>query len=318
MEDTATSHLRAPQKGIGAYRSRTAEEEAAKAAISARRWWWEFLRLSKDYWMVCQTASGGVAKTRDEQLARVYRDFGNIYDCTFEQWWIRRGALIFHEEVEAPRVRQIEGEHRSRARQRQNDNTLLVEIPLILTKRTVQRQIGKILKKHEEQRTRNVLHHSTSRYPIKPVRYQPLALQRMHEVWCLHRELILKPIALGEKTDSRAQKNDLFRIGKLLNLNYQYARPHEDEFEMRSNQLKMRIIVSRYLNRARKLIANVEHGAFPVYEKILIEEPRFSKHHIERHKELEEQWWNTDLFSNLTTASASEAKKIYCSFYSII
>ena len=318
MESRDISHLRAPQKGIGSYRSESAEQEAARAALSVRRWWWEFLRLSKDYWLACQTTKGRIASNRDREFARVYRDFGNIYDCTFEQWWIDQGAYIFHEETEAPKVREVEGNYRSFERQRQREGKILIEIPIVLTKRTVQRYVGKILKRHEEQRPANVLETSTSRYPINPVRYQLQTLQRMHEVWCLHRELILKPRALGLKPDPRQEKNDLFRIGKLLNLNYAYARPYEDEFEMRSNQRKMRVIVSRYLRRANQLIANVERGLFPVYKNVELTESRFSRSQLEGHESLEEAWWNTDLFSKLTTKSAADAKRIYCSFYSIV
>lgn len=317
MESPDTSHLRPPQKGIGGYRSKSAEEEAARAAFSVRRWWWEFLRLSKDYWLVCQTSKGRFPNTRDRGFARVYRDFGNIYDCSFEQWWIDQGAYIFHEETEAPKVREVEGNYRSFERQRQREGKILIEIPIALTKRTVQNQVGKILKRYEEQRPANVLETSTSRYPINPVRYQLQTLQRMHEVWCLHRELILKPLALGVKPDPRQEKNDLFRIGKVLNLNYAYARPYEDEFEMRSNQRKMRVIVSRYLRRANQLIANVERGLFPVYKNVQLAEPRFSRSQVESHGSLEEAWWHTDLFSKLTTKSAADAKRIYCSFYSM-
>ncbi len=315
-EATTASRLRRPQKGIGAYRSATIEAETAKAAQSVRRWQWEFLRLSKDYWLVCQTSSGMNARTKDEQLAKVYRDFGNIYDCTFEEWWKRRGASVFWEETAAPRVQEIEGDYISRGSDR--EGKILIEVPIILTKLTAMRQIGRVLKRHEAQRPRNVLETSTSRYPINPVRYRLETLQRMHEVWCLHRELIIKPDARGERQESRAKKNDLFRIGKLLNLNREYTRPHEDEFKMRSNQLKMRVIVSRYLRRANQLIANVEHGQFPVFKDVKLTEPRFSKFHLEQHQELDELWWHTDLFSKLTTTSAAEAKRIYCSFYSII
>lgn len=317
MESPDTSHPRAPQKGIGSYRSKSVEQEAARAAVSVRRWWWEFLRLSKDYWFACQTTKGRIASIRDQTFSKVYRDFGNIYDCTFEQWWIDQGAYIFHEETEAPKVREIEGNYRSIERHRHREGKILIEIPIVLTKRTVQNQVGKILKRYEEQRPANVLETSTSRYPINPVRYQLQTLQRMHEVWCLHRELILKPRALGIKPDPRQEKNDLFRIGKLLNLNYAYARPHEDEFEMRSNQRKMRVIVSRYLRRANQLIANVERGVFPVYKNVAVE-PRFSRSQLESHQALEEAWWHTDLFSKLTTKSAADAKRIYCSFYSIV
>lgn len=315
-EIPTTSRFRRPQKGIGVYRSRDLATETARAAISVRRWWWEFLRLSKDYWLICQTSSSWNARTKDERLARVYRDFGNVFDCTFEQWWERRGAAIFWEETEAPRVREIEGDYFSRKNDR--GGTILLEIPVALTKLTAQRQIGKILKNHQALRPKNVLELSTSRYPINPVRYQLATLQRMHEVWCLHRELIRKPKTLGGKVKNEDEKNDLFRIGKLLDLSYEYVRPSADEQEMHAKQRKMRVIVSRYLRRANQLIANVEYGEFPVFKDVSISTPRFSKHHLDRHDELEEEWWNTDLFSTLTTTSAEAAKRIYCSYYRIV
>lgn len=321
MEETAPRrHLspqrRRPQKGIGAYRSENEEKEAIRASVSVRRWQWEFLRLSKDYWMVCQTSSGANARTKDERLAKVYRDFGNIYDCDFKDWWKRRGASIFWEETESPRVVEIAEDYASRAKDR--EEKILIEVPIVLTKLTAMRQIGKILKRHESERPRNVLELSSSRYPINPVRFQLNTLQRMHEVWCLHRELIRKPKALDQKQNAQDTKNDLFRIGKLLGLSQEYVRPSEDEYEMHDRQRKMRVIVSRYLRRANQLIANVEHGRFPVFKDLKLSEPRFSKFHLERHAELEAQWWNIDLFSSFTTKSAAEAKQIYCSYYRIV
>jgi len=62
---------------------------------------------------------------------------------------------------------------------------------------------------------------------------------------------------------------------------------------MRSNQRKMRVIVSRYLRRANQLIANVERGLFPVYKNVQLAEPRFSRSQVESHGSLEEAWWHT-------------------------
>lgn len=317
QETLSPSRLRRPQKGIGAYRSRDLAAETARASVSVRRWWWEFLRLSQHYWLVCQTSGSGTARTKDERLARVYRDFGNVFEGTFEQWWQRRGASVFWEEVESPKVREIQGDHFSSTGDR--EGKILIEIPIVLTKLTALRQISRILKLHEATRPRNVLELSSSRYPINPVRYQLDTLQRMHEVWCLHRELILKPKVLGIKRNRQDEKNDLFRIGKLLNLSFDYVRPSADEMQMRSRQRKMRVIVSRYLRRANQLIASVEHGGFPVFKDVAIQHvARFSTHQIKRHAELQEQWWNTDLFSKLTTASAAAAKRLHCSYYGVV
>ncbi len=68
-------------------------------------WWWSYLRLSQDYWWVCQLR--GAAD--DVRLADMYDDFGNVYDMTFEQWWRTRGISLFNEQVALPKVCALDG-----------------------------------------------------------------------------------------------------------------------------------------------------------------------------------------------------------------
>ena len=76
---------RQPQKGLARFRYETPEGEVRAAAESVRRWWWEYLRLSKDYWLVCKTSSNrNNPRTTDERLARIFQKFGNIYNITFD------------------------------------------------------------------------------------------------------------------------------------------------------------------------------------------------------------------------------------------
>jgi hypothetical protein len=177
------------QKGMDQFRHATMDEEIADASRSIRRWWWEYLRLSKDYWLLCQTTKGGIPETYDQRLAQIYWDFGNVHDCTFEEWWRRTGSELFREQRLPPRVQQITSVESAISGDRAGK--ILVEIPLQLSKETVQKQINGILELYQDQRPSNRLETSTSRYPINVTLARLNVLQKSHEVFCLHRELIV-------------------------------------------------------------------------------------------------------------------------------
>ena len=306
-------HIRGIQKGIGRLRSRTIEEELGYARTSVRRWWWEYLRLSKDYWLICKTSSSiNNPRTTDDRMRWLYRKFGDIYSVDFDTWYERTGSRIFREQVELPRVMEVADDLSNLTEER--DGKLLVEIPLSLSQSTINRQINRLLKRHIDERPTNKLETSKSEFPINPVLYRLPTLQKMHEVWCLHRELIAKPVALSEAIDKYSTKGDLFRIGKVLRLSPANESPAEDPFIHHKRLNIMRATVSRYLSRANMLISNVELGKFPVFKKTSSVE-RFSKGQRESHMELEKLWWDLDLTSTLSGTKLEDAKKIVYSWY---
>jgi hypothetical protein len=143
----------------------------------------------------------------------------------------------------------------------------------------------------------------------------------MHEVYCLHRELIEKPAALrmlagtedqrrewAKKYDQRA---DLYRIGKLLRISPSNERLIGEANEIRAKQNRMRASVSRFLRRAEQLISNVEYGKFPVFFNHEKSEQRFTSRQLDRHKELEAEWWSLNLTSALTGNRLEAAKELY-------
>ena len=288
----------------------------AGARTSVRRWWWEYLRLSKVYWLLCKTSGAYNARTRDERLAVIYRKFGNVYDCTFDEWWRLRGAHIFQEQKEPPKV--IEIAHDLSNLTEYRDQMVLVDIPLALSRVTIQRKISEILKRHELERPGNKLELSQSDFPINPVRYRLHTLQVMHEVYCLHRELIAKPVALNTLNPKLYERDferraDLFRIGKLLRISLSNSDLVGTAEEIHHKQNRMRASVGRFLNRADLLIANVEYGRFPVFKQVKRSEPRFSDKQLTAHLELEEEWWSVDLTSTLSGSRVIDAKRLHYS-----
>ena len=311
-----------PQKGLPRFRYRSQEAELADARVSVRRWWWEYLRLSRDYWMVCQTSRSRLRpETQDERLAFIYKKFGNIHNVTFEEWYLKTGSRTFREQHEPPKVREIHPIAENIARIR--NDTILFAVPLALTRNTIQRQISKLLKEHEDKRPNNRLEISRSDFPINPVRYRLHTLQVMHEVYCLHRELIEKPAALrmlagaedqrrewAKKYDQRA---DLYRIGKLLRISPSNERLIGDATEIRAKQNRMRASVSRFLRRTEQLISNVEYGKFPVFSQHERPDHRFTPRQLEWQKELEAEWWSMNLTSELTGNGVAAASALYYS-----
>ena len=306
-------YIRGIQKGIGRLRSRTIEEELSYARTSVRRWWWEYLRLSKDYWLICQTSSNPMnPRTTDEGMRWLYKKFGDIHSVDFDTWYEKKGSYLFREQVELPKVMEVADDLSNLSEER--DGKLLLEIPLSMSQASINRQINRILKKHISERPTNKLETSKSEFPINPVLYRLPTLQKMHEVWCLHRELIAKPVALGDAVDKYSTNGDLFRIGKVLRLSPANESPAEDPFIHHKRLNIMRATVSRYLNRANMLIGNVEIGQFPRFTKISPIE-RFSKGQRESHAELEKLWWDLDLASTLSGTKIEDAKKIVYSWY---
>ncbi len=302
-------------KGVRRVRFRNAEESLLEVREGIHRWWWEYLRLSHDYWLVCQTSQRHRTETQDAHLARVFRAFGDVYNCTFDDWWLDRGSRVFREREKFPRVREIARRPQERFAHKMLEDHVWLDIPLKLSMRTIQRQISKILHKHAEQRLSNRLEMSTSEFKLNPVQFRLHTLQKMHEVFTLHRELIDKPRALktaGQTGEVVKRQADLFRIGKLLRVSpsNEQVTGYADEVAKRQN--RMRASVSRLLKRTELVVANVERGEFPNFKSVeMVNEPRFNARQLAMHKELELQWWALDLTSALSAGKLEEAKRIH-------
>jgi hypothetical protein len=308
-----TKHLRI-QKGMGQLRFANIEEEIELAKKSVRRWWWEYLRLSKDYWLICMTSSSRAnARTIDDRYKTLYKHFGNVHDCNFETWYERDGSAIFQEREAFDKVIEVDDELSNITQER--ENRILLDVPLSLSVKAINKQIGRILKQHETHRPANLLENSSSLYPINPIKFRLLSLKRMHEVWCLHRELIAKPIAIGEVPTTYVLRADLFRVGAVLNISPENARQTNEIDERHKRLNRMRATVGRYLSKANLLISNVERGVFPAYDKKEQNRNIFSERQKAIHKELDVEWWKLDLTSSLSVNRVEEARRIAYNWY---
>lgn len=300
-------------KGLPRLRHKTPEMSLEQARTSIYRWWWEYLRISKDYWMLCQTSNPFGIRTEDEQLRRIYRRFGDIHGSSFDDWWLDRGYRIFSEQEKFPKVVEVARRPMDRERQKPVDDKIWVEIPLKLSKRTIQKQIGKLLDEYESSRLRRRLELSTADFKINPVQFGTITLKKVHEVHALHRELIEKPKWIQQhqpESESGQARADLFRIGKLLRLSPSNESLSGEPEIVRARLNRMRVAVSRLLKRSELLIANVEVGIFPSYKPVELSQPRFTQRQLEQHKELESKWWELNLISELSADKLAGIKGI--------
>jgi hypothetical protein len=308
-----TRYLRI-QKGIGGLTSKSFEAELEKAKTSVRRWWWEYLRLSKDYWLICKTSTNrSNPRTIDDGYRRLFRDFGNIHSMDFATWYEKIGSSLFAERDPFEKVIEVDDQLANINHNR--DGRLLLDIPLSLSARSINRQIGRILKAHTEQRYSLLIENTSSDYPINPIKLKVDVLKKMHEVWCLHREMIAKPKHISGEVGLYQERADLYRIGVALHLSPSYERLPDDEVKRREMLNKMRVTVSRYLSKANALITNVEFGSFPNYSTVDAKGELFSRRQKESHIELEAEWWKLDLHSQLSENKIEVARRIGYSRY---
>ena len=295
-------------------RHKTPEMSLLEAQNSVYRWWWEYLRLSKDYWLVCQTSKPGSIQTQDQKLRRVYRGFGDIFSSSFDDWWLDRGYRIFSEQEKFPKVAVVPSRPGERERQVPTDDKIWVEIPLKLSKRTIQKQLGKLLDEYESKRLRRRLELTSADFKVNAVQFGTHQLQKVHEVHALHRELIDKPKWLRRHQPDMVEgeaRADLFRIGKLLRLSLSNEELTGEPKVVRARQNRMRVAVSRFLKNSKLLIANVEQGTFPSYKAVeLVATPRFNARQLEQHKELESKWWQLTLISALSADKLSRVANV--------
>lgn len=241
-------------KGMRQFRYQRPDVLLQDAISSAYFWWWTFLRLSKDYWWTCQLNG----QANDARLRSMYRDFGNVFDMTFEQWWQRKGSTLFAERIKPPQVREL---NPMRLRLSAGVSShLLLEIPLHLTEVTIIQQVKTLLRQHPK---REVQRRSTARRPLaKFTGIRKDLLLIAHQTWQLHAESRDpdKTHKIGQVQGSMS----LYQIGKHMRLVKTCMPVGTDNAERAAKRVNgMKVAVARMLKRAQALMDNAAVGVFP-------------------------------------------------------
>ena len=225
-------------------------------------WWWAYLRLSKDYWWVCQRR--GIAD--DARLKAMYRDFGRVYEMTFEEWWEYKGVKLFSEQVALPKVRELDG--RDIQLSKEVNNFLVLEIPVNLTERTIIKQVREQLRQHPH---REVIRSSSAKRQLcKLTGIRKDVIEIAYDAW--QRQYDSRsdpnPYKIGQVKGTKS----LYQIGKDMRLVASCMPKPNDSRDRAAKKVNgMKVAVSRMLLRANNLIENAAIGTFPLIQ--LCKEP---------------------------------------------
>lgn len=248
--------------------------EIAAAKRSLYYLWWRYLRLSSDYWWLCQQKG----KTVDKEFAETYKLFGNVFVGDFGDWWAQRGTEVFSYEVDPPKVELItikEMRYVPRIKWIQP-----VMVPLHLTKSEILAQLSELLKEHQPQPLAKSIATGHEVEDLRGVRKK--VLTDAHRVWCLNDATTrAKDAELLERPERFTQ----YWIGKKLELDPKAISGKRIREAVEANhRLAMRVKVNRYLSKANNLIANVELGRFPVMTPV-DERMRWTKKQVQEKKD---------------------------------
>jgi hypothetical protein len=246
-------------KGMRQLRYKRQDDMLKDAIRSPYYWWWAFLRLSKDYWWVCQRR-GAVG---DLRLKGMYRDFGNVYELTFEEWFLRRGKNLLSEELALPAVRKLSPTNLELSRPL--GRHLILEIPLNMTEKSIISQVRKQLRNHPDREVERI---STAKRKLaKLIGIRQDVIESAYAVWRLHHES--RDGRVVEKIGQAHGTKSLYQIGKELRLVRSCMPVATDNQERAAKRVNgMKVAVSRMLTRANHLIDNAAIGVFPSIQPI--------------------------------------------------
>ena len=249
-------------KGMRQLRYKRQEDMLRDALRSPYYWWWAFLRLSKDYWWVCHRR-GAVG---DQRLKGMYRDFGNVYELTFEEWFLRRGKNLLSEELALPAVRKLSPTNLELSRPL--GRHLILEIPLNMTEKSIISQVRKQLRNHPDREVERI---STAKRKLaKLIGIRQDVIESAYAVWKLHHES--RDGRVVEKVGQAHGTKSLYQIGKELRLVRSCMPVSTDDQERAAKRVNgMKVAVSRMLTRANNLIDNAAIGVFPSIQPIKLE-----------------------------------------------
>jgi hypothetical protein len=240
--------------------------EIAAAKRSLYYWWWRFLRLSEDYWWLCQQKG----RTSDKKFAETYKLFGDVFVGDFGDWWAARGTAVFSYEVDPPRVELITVREMGYVPPIKWIQPVMV--PLHLTKSEILSQLSDLLKDHVPKPLPKSIATGHEVEDLRGVRKQVLI--DAHRVWCLNDALNR---AIASDALERPERFTQYWIGKTLGLDPKASgRVRQREVVEANMRLAMRVKVNRYLSKANNTIRNVELGHFPVMTAVADRE-RWSK-----------------------------------------
>lgn len=235
--------------------------EILDACKSDYLWWIAFLRLSQDYWWICQEHG----ECLDERLRNVWSVIGDIFQYdNFQSWWISQSEGAFSEQAKPPQVTDIT--IYSQLIEVSTEGRLLIDIPLHLSDELIVEQLLALLKAfpkevrfYKSTANQHLVTISTKERRQLPILYQVALMDRLVEAVKVSNQSQLSWLA----------KMRFYEIGMAIDISPSAKPARFDTLTTRTEkQNRVRSAVSQKKKRADAIIANVEIGSFPLKAKV--------------------------------------------------
>jgi hypothetical protein len=250
-------------KGITGFRRGSEEFLYEAVEHSIYQWWWEFLRLSPVFWYAQHADVTPVVP----KVAEVCEQAGDVREDRFNKWWRGTGSVLFEEARRPLQLRRVDEQTLGDHEFYPQGKSMLVEVPLTATSRTLVKQFKKLLAQtHGNQRV-DVLEHSNAAWKLHTKRYNLVALE--NQFWVLIYRLLYPDIAAWRIGDRLQISPGL----KLRDIDRQrYAGKTSPISRAQST-------VGRFLYKAQRTVANAELASFPNFNQISAADMPFGEHH---------------------------------------
>lgn len=222
--------------------------------------WFRCLKISQVYTEFSRVVVSGKRPENidvDEGIKRTYLNFGDVRRLTFEGWWLDRGYELFSLTQPLKKVKALTVESELDTLSL-NDSKLVLEIPLSVTRQTVMRQIGKLVKEAYAVRS-----------PINIFADAPVRVKRQkNKIRMNHVDFLLDVL----EASVNHKDLSLLEIGEMTGVEIDlYAKTDSREIDLGDTAFERRRkqqAVSRCINRAERLVDNAIRGVFPSFNKV--------------------------------------------------
>lgn len=228
------------------FRSHTVPEALAIAKGTLYEAWFTALQLSPH-----MAAAIDTGEWPSDSAKETYKLFGDLRHTTFDRWWVERGHGLFAEQ-QAFRKVSVLGAKPNAA---DAASALSLEVPLNVSPATLKRQFDELLKQHHPHyRDFDRWKASSAHVRLESRRLTSVSVNLYLEVY---RCWLSKGGFAGREVH-------LFEIGEDLRLDPKNTVSRSDPPRFASaKHLKMSLLVSEYLEKAKNLVAHATEGRFP-------------------------------------------------------
>lgn len=216
------------------------ESEKAKETLYYQ--WYRCLNASKEYLECCSLEGKG------HELAATYALFGDI-TTPWTSWWLKIGRKLFSERRQYPKVRAIDQEEALNKLNVDEQNFLILDVPLNLRRVTILKQINELLDKHHLGKDLNVKAQSSALIQLETSKLQHKTVPLLVDV---------------AKLLYRNPDISLYQLAQRAKLaEHHLGRSVSESLSEREERQRREMAASNYKKNAIQLVYNAARLKFP-------------------------------------------------------